>query len=145
MGQVPRARQKLTGASIAPRNAATLEELRRRRPQERQAKVPEEVTIFVIDDELVLDSKLSTVFLRSAPLGSAPGPGGCTNEILRVCLDDKETLLMLIAAGQDFARATVPDTIFRSFMLANMTGLRKKDGGVRGSAVWWPRHWRSSS
>ena len=33
-------------------------------------------------------------------------------------------------AGQEFARATVPDTIFRSFMLAHMTGLRKKDGGV---------------
>ena len=42
---------------------------------------------------------------------------------------------MLLAAGQEFARATVPDTIFRSFMLANMTGLRKKDGGVRGIAT----------
>ena len=41
---------------------------------------------------------------------------------------------MLIAAGQEFARATVPDTIFRSFMLANMTGLRK-DCGVRGIAT----------
>ena len=61
--------------------------------------------------------------------------GQCTNENLRVCLDDKGTLLLLIAAGQEFARATVLDTIFRSFMLAHMTGLRKKDGGVRGIAT----------
>ena len=26
------------------------------------------------------------------PSGSAPGPGGCTNEMLRVCLDDAEVL-----------------------------------------------------
>ena len=129
MGQVSRARQELIGAT--PRNAATLEELRRRRPQQQRA-----VTNFVLEDELVLDSKLFADYcLRSAPSGSAPGPGGCTNEILRVCLDNKETLLMLLAAGQEFARATVPDTIFRSFMLANMTGLRKKDGGVRGIAT----------
>ena len=100
MGQVSRARQELTGASVAPRNAATLEELRRRRPQQRRANIPEEVTNFVPEDELVLESKLFAVCLRSAPSGSAPGPGGCTNEILRVCLDDKETLLMLIAADK---------------------------------------------
>ena len=134
-GQVSRARQELIGASLAPRNAATLEELRRRRPQARQAVIPEEVTNFVPDDLLELDSKLFAACLRSAPSGSASGPGGCTNEILRVCLDDKETLLLLIAAAQEFARATVPDTIFRSFMLAHMTGLRKKDGGVRGIAT----------
>ena len=30
--------------------------------------------------------------LRTSPSGSAPGPGGCTNEFLRVCLDDAEVL-----------------------------------------------------
>ena len=39
------------------------------------------------------------------------------------------------AAAQDFARAAVPDTIFRSFMLASMTALNKRDGGVRGIAT----------
>ena len=39
---------------------------------------------------------------------------------------------MFLATGQEFARASILDSIFRSFVLANMTGLRKKDGGVRG-------------
>ena len=41
-GQVSRARQELTGATLAPCNEASLE-LRRRRPQEQQAKITEEV------------------------------------------------------------------------------------------------------
>ena len=98
----------------------------RRTPQERQANIPEEVTNFVPDDELVLDSKLFAVCLRSARSG-----GGCTN---LVCLENKETLVLLISAGQDFARARVPDT-FHSFMLVNTTGSRKRDGGARGIAT----------
>ena len=70
-------------------------------------------------------------------------------DALRMCLDDKETLMLLIVAGQGFARATVPNTIVRS--LAHMTVLRKKDGGVRGIATTTvfrrlgPRHWRNNS
>ena len=48
--------------------------------------------------------------LRSSPSGSAPGPGGCTNEMFRVCLD-------------------------RSFLRATVTALSKKDGGIRGIAT----------
>ena len=62
-GQVSRARQELTGASLAPRNAATLEELRRR-PKARETDIPEE-------DQLELDSKLFAACLRSAPSDSA--------------------------------------------------------------------------
>ena len=51
-----------------------------------------------------------------SPSGSAPGPGGCSNEMLRVCLDDVETLGLL-------------------FFSAAMTALQKKDGGVRGIAT----------
>ena len=42
-GQVSRARKELMGATLAPCNEASLEELRRRRPQEQQAPIPEEV------------------------------------------------------------------------------------------------------
>ena len=52
-----------------------------------------------------------------------------------MCLDDQECLLLLTDAAQDLARSSVPDEIFRSFMLATMTALKKKDGGVRGIAV----------
>ena len=40
-----------------------------------------------------------------------------------------------MSAAEDFARATVPDEARKSFMLATMTALQKKDGGVRGIAT----------
>ena len=52
--------------------------------------------------------------------GSAPGPGGCTNEMLRVCLDDVETLLVSVV--EDVCHSETPD-VTRSFMLATMTVL----------------------
>ena len=126
--------RELTGATLAPRNEATLEEFRRRRLQEQQAPIPEEVINFVPEQELELDSKLFAACLRSAPSGSSFGPGGCTNEILHVCLDDREIVFLVTAAAQDFG-AAVQDTIFRSFMLTSMTALNKRDGGVRGTAT----------
>ena len=53
--------------------------------------------------------------------------------MLRVCLDDVETLALLVSAAEDFARAETPN-VTRSFMLATMTALQKKDGGVRSIA-----------
>ena len=47
----------------------------------------------------------------------------------------RECLLLRAAAAQDFARASVPKSIFHSFMLASVTALRKRDGGVRGIAT----------
>ena len=38
-------------------------------------------------------------------------------------------------AAEDFARATVPREVSECFMLATMTALRKRDGGVRGIAT----------
>ena len=61
--------------------------------------------------------------------GSAPGPGGCTNEMLRVCLDDAHVLDLLNLAAEDFPRGETPAS--RSFLRATMTALSKKDGGIR--------------
>ena len=83
---------------------------------------------------LVLDATLFSKCLASAPSGSAPGPGGCTNEMLKVCLDDAEVSQLLFLAAQDMARAQIPESA-RTFMLATMTALQKKDGGVRGIAT----------
>ena len=55
--------------------------------------------------------------------------------MLKVCLDDGELLQLLTAAAEDFARASVPQEIFRAFQKAHMTALAKKDGGVRGIAT----------
>ena len=45
-------------------------------------KIPQEVMGFVPDRPFELDVKVFTKCLQSAPAGSAPGPGGCTNEMM---------------------------------------------------------------
>ena len=127
------ARQELTGATLAPKNDDTLRDLQGRRPQERIREIPAEVLNFVPGQVLVLDATVFSKCLASAPVGSAPGPGGCTNEMLKVCLDDAEVMQHLFLAAQDMARAQIPHSA-RTFMFATMTALRKEDGGVRGIA-----------
>ena len=87
-----RARQELTGATLAPKTDDNLRDLQRRRPQERIREIPAEVLNFVPGQVLVLDATLFSKCLASAPVGSAPGPGGCPNEMLKVCLDDVEVM-----------------------------------------------------
>ena len=133
-GQVSRARQELTGATLAPKTGDTLRELQERRPRERVREIPAEILNYVADQPLVLDGTLFSKCLASAPAGSAPGPGGCTNEMLKVCLDDVEVTQFLFLAAQDMARADIPDSA-RCLMVSTMTALRKRDGGVRGIAT----------
>ena len=84
---------------------------------------------------LDLDSFLFAKCLASAPSGSAPVRGGCTYEMLKVCLEDAETLHLLFRVAEDLARAEAPEPITRAFMTATMTALLKHDGGVRGSRL----------
>ena len=90
---------------------------------------------FVPDRPLELDLKLFTNYLQNAPSGCAPGPGGCTNEMLRTCLDDSEVFQLLFRAAEDCASASMPETVRRAFMSASKTALQKPDGGVRGIAT----------
>ena len=90
-GQVSRARHELTGAFLASRNSGTLAELRGRPSEERESSIPEEVQDFVPEHRLILDASKFAKCLQTAPSGFSPGPGGCTNEILKVCLEDSET------------------------------------------------------
>ena len=80
-----------------------------------------------------MDKELFVIALRSSPSGSALGPGGCTNEMLRVCLDDAHVFDLLHLVAEDFARGETPAS--RSFFHAAMTALSKKDGGIRGIAI----------
>ena len=82
-----------------------------------------------------MDAKLFAECLRSALSGCSPGPGGCSNEISKVCLDDHEGLKLLLSATEDFAKAAVPDSVFKAFMVARMTALQKPDGSIRGIAT----------
>ena len=63
--------------------------------------IPQAVVDFVPESPLQLDAKIFAKCLRTAPSGNAPGPRGCTNEMLRVCLDDMETLALLTSAAED--------------------------------------------
>ena len=129
-----RARQALTRAVLAPRTFETLEELRRKRCQSQVQPIPLNVMEFTPVTLVELDARVFATSLRSAPRGSAAGPGGCTYEMRPVCLDDVELLQMLTSAAEDFARAAVPRVVFKAFQQANMTAL-KRDGGVRGIAT----------
>ena len=123
-GQVSRARHEFVGAPLPSQ-----------RPQEQLRELPRTVTDFQPERPLNLDRKIFHDCLRGSPSGVASGPGGCTNEMLRVCLDDQETLSLVFEAAQDFARGQVPNVVCRSLMLATMTALQKNDGGVRGIAT----------
>ena len=125
-GQVSRARQELTGAALAPQNEETLQEMRRQRPEVQVRLIPPAVLEFEPDTPLTMDRKIFHSCLQGTPSGVAPGPGGCTNEMLRTCLDDAETLSLLLQAAEDFARGHVPDDVCRALMLATMTGLQKR-------------------
>ena len=136
MARSPRARQELTGAALAPKNEETLQEMRRQRPEVQVRPIPPAVLEFEPDTPLTMDRKFFFhSCLHGAPLDVAPGPGGCTNEMLRTYLDDAETLSLLLHAAEDFARGHVLDDVCHALMLATMTGLQKRDGGVRGIAT----------
>ena len=129
-GQVSRARQELTGVALAPKSEETLQEMRRQRPEVQVRPIPPAVLEFEPDTPLRWIERFS-ILAQGAPSGVAPGPGGCTNAMLHTCLDDAETLSLLLQTAEDFARGHVPDDVCRALMLATMTGLQKRDGGVR--------------
>ena len=134
-GQVYRSRHELTGAGLAPKNETTLQALRARRPQEQVRPIPQDVLEFVPIPEVNLNANLFATCLRAAPSGSFPRLGGCTHEMLKVCLDNTEAVHLLTSAAEDFARSSVPDCIFKAFTMATMTALRKPDGGIRNQHV----------
>ena len=87
-------------ASASSPSERTFELLQGSRPQ--VMPLPPEVSEFTPDNPTDLSWKMFTKCVREAPSASAPGPDGCTNEMLRVCLDDGEVLQLLHLAAQDF-------------------------------------------
>ena len=130
-GQVFRARQELTGAAFAPETAKTLVELRRQRLEAEIEEIPPEMMEFQPAAPLNLDPKVFHSCLSGAPVGVAPSPGGCTNEML----DDIETTQLLFRAVEDLAKGEVPEITSRPLVLAALTVLEKQCGRVTGIAI----------
>ena len=135
LGEVSRGRQNLTGASLAPGTLATFNALQDKRPAEAQRPLPADVLSFQPDIPLQLDRELFLTCLKTAPRGSAPGPGGCTFEHLRVLLDDEGGLEDLMLAAEVMAQAAVPAEVAEAYTAARLTALSKPTGGVRGIAA----------
>ena len=73
------------------------------------------------------------------PSGCSPGPGRCTNEMLRVCLDDHELFQLLFSASEDFARGTGPSTVGRAGggqRNRKWHGFSEARGQVFGTTIW---------
>ena len=133
--EVSRARQCLTGATIAAGTDATLQEMQSRKPQGVVRNITQRIMEWQPEAPVVVDRKVFVRSLKSVPRGSSPGPGGCTFEHLRCLLDETETTEMLHDAVCSFARASLPVEISTVLMSARLTALNKPDGGVRGIAT----------
>ena len=135
LGEISRARQCLTGASLAPWTEAMFQFLQARRPQVVARELPEAVQTFEPESLVTVDRKIFSKCLKSAPRGASPRPGGCTYEHLKTLLDDTDTMELLFEAITSLARANVPVEIAEVLVGARLTPLTKPDGGVRGIAT----------
>jgi hypothetical protein len=141
MGEASRARQCLTGAEVAPGTEETLQALKEKRPAGQRTLLPDDVMNFQPAAPLSLERGVFVDCVKTAPRGAAPGPGGCTYEMLKVMLGEDDTLEELLDAAQDFARAHVPAPVATALAAATLTALKKpakedgSDGGVRGIAT----------
>ena len=135
MEECRKARQILTSKGLAPGSPETLAQLKASRPAEPTELLPPEVISFAPASPIAIRSDVFVQTLKSAPRGSASGPGGTTYEHLKVALDDEQTTELMVAASTRFARAELPATVAKAFMAARMTALKKNDGRPRGVAT----------
>ena len=126
LGQVSRARYILTGAALAPRTDDTFNLLQDTRPQQHVRRTPQAVMEYRPDVPLALSWKTFTKCLRESPSGSSPGPGGCTNEMLRVCLDDEEVLQWSYFGGTRFRARRCTNRSITRVHVGNHDGVAKE-------------------
>ena len=109
-GQVSRARQALTGATLAPRNEHTREQLQNFRPQIQMQEILQEP-----ESPVTMDPHIFANCFHSAPSGSAPGLGGFFLLEAQNWFGRCGTL-----AVEDFEKAAVHQCIFHVFRQATM-------------------------
>ena len=130
-GELSSGRQALEGAELAPGNGVTLAALRRRHavPQNPIPELPPDRPIFHLDESLFSKN------VRSARRRVVGGPSGMTSDHLRPLLEQPKDLHLLFLVVEAFSRGVVPDSTVQILRIGRMTGLRKKDAGVRGIVV----------
>ena len=135
-GRMFKSRQILTSRALAPGNETTLEQLREsRRLQCAPEPLLHDVRVYEPAVPVGIEFLMFVQVLKSAPRGSAPGPGDTINELLKIALDDEDTAALLHKAVVQMARARIPASISNAFMAARMTALKKPDGRVHGIAT----------
>ena len=133
LGEVSRARQCLTGASVAQGNEESFRAMQDRRPQEVVKEIPADVLNF---QPVVLDRSIFLKSPQTARRGSSsPGPGGYTYEHFKALMDDTAGFALFFEAASSFAQAKFPTVIAIPLLSARLTALVKEDGGVRGIAT----------
>ena len=134
LGELSSARQALEGATLAPGNSDTLDQLKdpTRRPPRPREPMPHNVVNHVPGRVFELDEQLLSRNLRSARRGAAAGPSGMTTEHFRLLCSDMRTLHVFFQVAEKFARGEIPASVVKMVKLGRMTALSKPDGGVRG-------------
>ena len=137
MGELSAASRALVAEPLAALTGATLAELRdpARRPPTRQVALSDDVVAFRPAAGLTLCPERLSSNLRRARRGAAAGPTGCTNEHLRVLLDNEEDTRLLYQAAQMLAAASLPPPILDALALGHLVALQKPNGRVRGLVV----------
>ncbi len=132
--ELHKARQTLSRASLAPGTTETYNSLCARQ-QTLTEDIPLEVLEFQPQELIDIDFKEFVRALKAAPRGSSGGPGGTTNEHLKIALDDEDSAALLHRCALRLAQARLPQDIADAFMSARMTALQKSNGKVRGIAT----------
>ena len=73
--------------------------------------------------------------MRSARRDVSGGPSGTRAEHLQTLHDSENTADLLADAAEHFAHAELPEAVVRALRFGRMTGLQKRDGGVRGIVI----------
>ena len=132
MGELSAAAQALTASPLAPATSATLAALRdpERRPP--TVQVPLDPPLDPRSSSVVeICTRRLLANLRRTRRGAAAGPSGCTNEHLRVLLDEESCTQLLGRVAARLAVAEVPGEIAGALRLGRMVALTKPAGGVR--------------
>ena len=134
LGELSSARQALEGATLAPGNSDTLDQLKdpTRRPPRPREPLPHDVVSHVPGRAFELDEQLLSRNLRSVRRGAAAGPSGMTTEHLRLLCSDMRTLHVFFQVAEKFARGEIPESVVKMVKLGRMTALSRPDGRVRG-------------
>ena len=123
--------------TLAPLNEATLEALKKKHPPPPlDSIIP---SAYQTSQHLTISGEDVTQAILSFPKSSAGGPDGLRPQHLKDMLSDRTSHHALLPALVSFVQLVLegrtPLSIRPFFFSANLTALRKKDGGIRPIAV----------